>query len=439
MIPPIRAGCLMLAVTTSACGDEPPPAPSGATAPPAAASVSGDAPSAARGKSAGIRFEGTELHLGSLPPVAFHGFASQGFLATSDYNYLGGKTTDGSFEFSEFAVNAAVTPFNRTRVSAQAFCFDLGNVGNYDVALDYGMVDYSFCNEFGLRGGRIRRPSGIYNHIQDIDLARTYALLPQAVYDARWRDWGGSVDGGAAYGSVDLGKVGSASYEAFGGMVNLSQEGGIARQFQNMTLGVGSDRVVNDFPMFGLQCWWSPPVQGLRMGAMVGKALGLTGDWTFHHPLAGAIPGRMEVDALLQQYSLEYVWKGWTFQAEWLQKDNAFDSKVGPLKGSYLVNEQYHTHPAGWYVGAAYRFNKWLEAGGYYSEAYERNAKIQVDSDKYQKDVALSLRFDPKPWWIIKLEGHYLEGTGLVRDDALNPQRNEDGWWMVAIKTTVSF
>ena len=30
----------------------------------------------------------------------------------------------------------------------------------------------------GLRGGRIRRPQGIYNTVVDVDLARTSILLP---------------------------------------------------------------------------------------------------------------------------------------------------------------------------------------------------------------------------------------------------------------------
>jgi hypothetical protein len=48
--------------------------------------------------------------------VAFHGFLSQGFLATSDYNYLG-DTEDGSFQFTEVGVNASYSP---------VFCFRCG-------------------------------------------------------------------------------------------------------------------------------------------------------------------------------------------------------------------------------------------------------------------------------------------------------------------------
>jgi hypothetical protein len=99
------------------------------------------------------------------------------------------------------------------------------------------------------------------------------------------------------------------------------------------------------------------------------------------------------------------------------------------------------TKPDGWYVGAAYRFNDWLEVGTYCTEH---------DADKDQRtdgpysslnDLALSFRFDPKPWWIPKLEGHYIRGTSPLQDQALNPNalRTDDGWWMLALKTTFSF
>ena len=62
-------------------------------------------------------------------------------------------------------------------------------IAEYDLVLDYAQVEYTFSDMFGVRAGRIRRPVGIYNHIQDVDLARTFVLLPQGMYDARWRDF----------------------------------------------------------------------------------------------------------------------------------------------------------------------------------------------------------------------------------------------------------
>src|SRR5262249_40571255 len=85
--------------------------------------------------------QGYELNLGTnLPPVDFHGFASQGFLASSKYNYLG-DTTHGSFRYTEAGINASVNPFARTHITAQGFLFDVGNAGDYKPFLDYASID----------------------------------------------------------------------------------------------------------------------------------------------------------------------------------------------------------------------------------------------------------------------------------------------------------
>ncbi|HAV61317.1 MAG TPA: hypothetical protein DCY13_03020, partial [Verrucomicrobiales bacterium] len=119
--------------------------------------------------SSGVRFEGTDLRIGDVPPISFHGFLSQGFLYSTEYDYLG-KSTDGSFEFTEIGLSAAMNPFPKTRIAVQGFAFDVGDVGNYVPFLDYASVEYSFDDAFGVRGGRVRRAGGIYNHIQDVDL-----------------------------------------------------------------------------------------------------------------------------------------------------------------------------------------------------------------------------------------------------------------------------
>jgi len=53
----------------------------------------------------------------------------------------------------------------------------------------------------------------------------------------------------------------------------------------------------------------------------------------------------------------------------------------------------------------------------------------------------LSLRFDLTDWWIFKVEGHYIHGTGLINDNAANSGMTYDdrGWFMLALKSTVSF
>jgi hypothetical protein len=398
-----------------------------------------NAPAAAK-KEAFIKRDGTTVTIGSLPPVTFHGFVSQGYLHSDTYDYLG-NSKDGSFEFTEAAVNASFNPFPRTRVTAQGFLFSVGNVGEYHPALDYASIDYTFRDEIGLRAGRIRRPEGIYNAIQDVDLARTSVLLPQGMYDARWRDFSGSVDGGSVFGNIGLKKAGSLSYEVYGGAVNLADNGGIARLLQDSFRNPPTAYAgIDGFPMMGMQLWYNTPIDGLRAGIALNKAFGFSYDYDLNIPPAfGGGRYHNEIDAVIQHYSLEYMWKGWTFQAEYKYSD--YDNST-EYRGNTVATSESAADT--WYVSAAYRFNNWLEVGSYYTEAYGNTDNRDGDgnpvpSDAYQKDLALSFRFDPKPWWIIKAEGHYIRGTGLIYNQADNPVRDEDGWFMLALKTTFSF
>lgn len=383
-----------------------------------------------------------ELKLGTnMPPVDFHGFASQGFLASSGYNYLADNTKRGSFKFSEAAVNASMNPFPRTHIAAQGFLFDVGNVGEYYPALDYAAVDYTFCDEIGIRAGRIRRPEGIYNAIQDIDLARTSVLLPQGMYDARWRDFSGSIDGGSLFGTIDLHKAGSVSYEVYGGMISLADNGGIARLLQDSLSSPPTQyKGVNGFPEFGLQLWYNMPINGLRVGYAFTDALDFSYDYNVNvPPIFGGGAYHSSINAIGHHFSLEYLYKSWTFQGEYKYSTYYSHDEVNGVRGPMSLSSTDT-----WYVSAAYRFNKWLEAGAYYTEDYpnvgDRSGATKPNhSDAYQNDAALSLRFDPTPWWVFKVEGHYIQGTALLYNNAANPSRSNNGWFMLAVKTTFSF
>jgi hypothetical protein len=380
------------------------------------------------------RLRAVDLNLGTnLPPITFHGFASQGFLASTRYNYLG-DTTRGSFLFTEAGLNASFSPFPRARVTAQAFTYDIGqDVGKYDVVLDYAQAEYTFNNRIGIRAGRIRRPEGIYNDIADVDLARTFVLLPQGVYDSRWRDFYVSLDGGSLFGTIPLSKAGSLDYEVYGGLVRPQADGGLAKFYRDLygTVLPFLNIKFKSFdanPQFGEQLWWHTPVDGLRVGLSSGYNVNFTGNLTVNTP-GGPVPITSKFNIPFVQGSVEYLWKNWTFQGEYF---------------SFWLMPSPDVSPAiqidSWYVSAAYRFNKRIEAGAYYTEYYADTSQ-RSNPTQYQKDTALALRFDPASRWVFKVEGHYIHGTGLLTDGISNPiaNQNDKGWFMIAVKTTFSF
>ena len=66
------------------------------------------------------KLEAYDLKFGTnMPALDFHGFVSQGFLYSSDYNYLG-DSSHGSFRFTEAGLNVSLNPLPRTRIAARA-------------------------------------------------------------------------------------------------------------------------------------------------------------------------------------------------------------------------------------------------------------------------------------------------------------------------------
>ena len=58
----------------------------------------------------------------------------------------------------------------------------------------------------------------------------------------------------------------------------------------------------------------------------------------------------------------------------------------------------------------------------------------------YQRDLAVSLRFDVNEHWLFKLEGHYLDGTAdLNSTDQPDIANRAARWGLFLAKTTLSF
>ena len=83
----------------------------------------------------------------------------------------------------------------------------------------------------------------------------------------------------------------------------------------------------------------------------------------------------------------------------------------------------------------------WFAPGVYYSSLLTDIHK-PLTRDNYQHDFAATLRFDINPYWLVKLEGHFIDGTTDV-SAALNggiaPEMLARQWFLFLIKTTASF
>jgi hypothetical protein len=359
---------------------------------------------------------------GNLPELQIHGFVSQGFLFSSANNYLA-NSSKGSFEFSEVGLNFTMPATDRLRLGVQLFSRDLGPTGDYRAVLDWYYLDYHWNDWLGVRAGRVKVPFGLYNDSADIDSARTAVLLPQSVYPAESRDYLLAQTGVEVYGYSSIGGLGGLDYRLYTGTLFIEPPKPGSTPFTVLNYTVPW--------LAGGRLLWSPPLEGLRLGASV-EILKLEGD------LLGPAPiGKFAftVPATLWVASAEYVVRDWLFAAEF----SRWVVKLESSKPSVLPESSTTSQRA--YALATYRINSWLQAGGYYS-IYYPDFQHREGQDEMQLDGALTVRFDVNANWLIKLEGHYVHGTA-----ALSPSLNRDqplrslqpDWALFAVKTTAYF
>ena len=381
-----------------------------------------------------------------------HGFVSQGYLLTSHNDYLA-KTEGGTTEFNDAAVNVSSSLSDRLRIGIQFLARDLGDAGNDEVELDWGFADYHWRDELGLRIGKVKRPMGLYNEGRDVDLLRTYILLPQSIYREDMRDIMNAAKGGAVYGTIPSGLIGSFDYQYVYGSKDIDLEPtALQSQYSSVFPTVDiSDIKTNVNYTSTAYMTWNTPLKGLKLGVTYETA-----QIEVSSPAVAAIPTNtpgVNIPAKQAQHvtidlkgvwvaSVEYRWQDFTLAGELMNTSQEFT--LDPGQGAHVRNE---FHSRGYYGSMCYRFSPWLEAGSYYSVYYpDRSDK---DGDKqamygnpdykaWQKDACLTLRFDITPNWLCKLEGHHIDGVAQVFDYE-DPGELAKVWSLYAAKITFSF
>ncbi len=384
----------------------------------------------------------------SILPIAVHGFVSQGFIKTTENNYLANSKA-GSFEFSEVGINFTKDLTDRMRVGMQLFTHDLGPLGSYRTRFDWFYLDYHFWDWLGVRAGRTKLPFGLYNDSSDIDAARVPILLPQSVYPVSNRDYLLAQTGAEVYGNVPLGPVGSLEYRLYGGTVFFD------------TADVSSTLANVSVPyIFGGRLMWQTPIEGLQAGGSVQK-LRIDADYVVPDAqipqlqMAGSLPADfanpvpLKVPALLGVASIEYSAHDLLLASEYSRWRLSLTSPFPALSEPSTSSERF-------YVMSAYHVTPWFTPGVYYSALFadvrDRNGQNPaygappgsppVGRAAYQHDVALTLRYDLNQYWLMKVEGHFMHGTaGLtttLNDNQSLSSLTKD-WGVLLVKTTAYF
>ena len=398
--------------------------------------------------------------------IDIHGFISQGFLQSSDNNYMA-DTKDGTFEFSEMGLNVVTWVSPGLRVGTQFFARDLGAFGNDEITLDWAYADYQWRDWLGVRVGRQKVNMGLYNTTRDMDMLRTSILMPAGVYNETWRDAYQAFKGIGFYGNRSLHFLGSVSYIAQVGYFGVEADGGVANAFRSAGL-IDAESIDSDTTMT-FHVRWDTPLNGLKFCcSLIPVSCDIKGKALSTASLLGiseGAPFEIKPDYQNNVFSLEYTLGDLVLATE-------YSSFAGDITGGPL-NVDVNT--MGYYYSLAYRFTEWLEVGAYYSVFYgDKNDKdgksfskltpqpnmlamlknppswflneylLQPAYNNFQKDASLSFRFDLNENWLVKLEGHAMNGAygadplnNLPRAD--EPHGTVQRWFLFAAKVSFNF
>jgi hypothetical protein len=415
---------------------EAPPAADGSAAPPAPAPAPpppAPAPPVVEHHDAGFE----------IPKFQIHGFVGEGGFVSTANNYLG-NSSRGSLGLFEAGLNVSTQLTDRLRVGMQLYARNEGNFRDLPPRLDWAYLDYRWKSWLGLRAGVIKMPFGLYNEYADIDAARTAILMPQSVYPLRDRSALLAQTGFSLYGFRPLGNAGgSLEYQAWLGTLDIPAN---ALDVNGATLDDIQTRYVT-----GAQVFWYTPIEDLKVGASFLR-LSVDFDLTLDDAntqaliMAGVVPADYDGKVVISQrpvtlcgVSAQYTPEDWLFAAEY---GRSYKRQVSTLPA---VLPEVHEDQERFYAMVTHRLASFLEVGGYYSvlfaDFHDRGGHNMMKFPRpwyaWQRDAALTVRYDINDHWLWKVEGHVIDGVAdLFLSENPKPERY---WGMVLVKTGVTF
>ncbi len=384
--------------------------------------------------------------------LQIHGFASQGYITTSDNDVFGNSNNGGSFGLTEAGLNISVRPLPKLQLSAQVLSRRAGKGNSGMPRLDYAILDYQLysydANQYGIRVGRLKNPFGFYNETRDVAHTRPSILLPQSIYFDRTRNLGLSGDSVQLYGETAIGNFGTFSTQ-FGVWWPIVND----RDTEVSLIG-RDPRVPSDI---GNQ----PIGQLNREASYIGRGifetndkrlrLGISGIWlnTSYDPRNGLkdpiSAGSLQFTPIY--FSAQYNAERWSITSEYAIRHFKYDNTFGPmvLNNADFFGESY-------YVQGEYRFTpKWegfIRYDVLYADRSDRNGNKFAKEfgvaphSRFAKDITVGLRWNVTPEFMLRAEYHRVNGTGwLSRLD--NPTATEgpmsQHWDLYAIQASYRF
>lgn len=365
-----------------------------------------------------------------------HGYAAQGFVLSSDNNFFG-DSSDGSFDYYEAGINAAVQVRPNLLVAAQAAVRDAGISDDGTLRLDYALVDYrvlaAAAVQAGLRAGKVKNTLGFHNETRDVVFTRPSILLPSVYSDNQnqrsliFTSPGTQLYASAVTGQHEWSFTGTANAERD---VRESDERLLVRLSAPFDLRIGDS--------------WNVQLMDSMGGGRWQFAYSyFAGQFRLRTAPEVSLAGRFDVD--LNVFSVRHNAERFTITAEYALIGN--DNHL-TFRGTPIVHASVHADSA--YLQGEYRFNRQWGAmariDGFFLDRRDRSGREFAAThpgverrSRFSHDWVVGLNWRPDEHWGVWGEYHWINGTGTLQALENPPPVREQRWSMLMLMAGYKF
>ena len=363
-----------------------------------------------------------------------HGYAAQGFVLSQDNDFFG-DSTDGSFDYYEAGINAAVQVSPTLLLAAQAAVRDAGISDDGSGRLDYALADYRFVSEAtaqaGLRAGKVKNALGFYNETRDVVFTRPSILLPGVYSDNQnQRSLIFTAPGAQVYGSTFTGQ-----HEwSFTGTVNAERDVRKSDERLLIELSVPFDLRIGD-------SWNVQLMDSIDGGRWQFAYSHFSGQFRMSTDIN--LIGRFDVD--LNVFSARYNAERLSLTAEYVIIGNDNLLRLG---GTPILRQSVEADSG--YLQAEYRLaREWTamtRIDSFYRNRHDRSgrdfAAANPGADRRSQvshDFMIGVHWRPDEHWGVWAEHHWINGTALLQRHENPPPVRDQRWSMLMLMAGYKF
>lgn len=365
-----------------------------------------------------------------------HGYAAQGFVLSDDNNFFG-DSTDGSFDYYEAGINAAVQVRPNLLFAAQAAIRDAGISDDGSARIDYALADYRLVADAtmqaGVRAGKVKNTVGFYNDTRDVVFTRPSILLPSVYADNQnQRSLVFTAPGAQLYGGLVTGQ-----HEwSFTGTLNAERDVRKSDERLLVTLPVPFDLRIGD-------SWNVQIMDSINGGKWQFAYSHFTGEFRMSTAPEIGLVGRFVVDA--DVFSARYNAERLTVTAEYVLVGNDNLLRAG---GMTLLQTDVTADNG--YLQAEYRIGpRWSLMTRMDSSYRDRNdrsgrrfAAANPGADRrsqFSHDFTIGINWRPDEHWGVWAEHHWINGTATLQALENPPPVRDQRWSMLMLMAGYKF